>query len=976
MSFLKNNRKSSLFPFSGHHHIAVRMASSMHLVDSPPNMVLSGIAMDYKSTIHLPKTDFPMKADLARREPRQLAAWDHLGLYERVQAARHGASSFILHDGPPYANGRIHIGHALNKILKDIVVKSRLLAGHAAPFVPGWDCHGLPIEHQVMKEAGPKGRALDRLEVRRRCRAYAAKFIDIQREEFQRLGCLGDWAHPYLTMDPGYEAAIIREFGKCVKAGGVYKAKKPVLWCWKDETALAEAEVEYENHTSPSIYVKFPVRDPKGMFPLDPAGGPFVVIWTTTPWTLVANQAVTLHPTHLYRHVRTPAGELIMAQALIPACMKAFGYEPHDYTVLDGARAGRELEGVVCQHPWLDRQVPVILGEHVTLDQGTGCVHTAPGHGQEDYEVGLQYGLDVYAPVDQQGKFDAEAGEFSGQQVFAANDGIMARLGARGMLIKAETLTHSYPHCWRCKHPVIFRATDQWFISMEKNDLRGRALNAIDHAVVWIPKWGKDRIHGMIAGRPDWCISRQRAWGVPIVAFRCRQCRHLHYPPALIEHVAGLIERAPNGADHWFEQEAAALLPAGTQCPQCQGMIFDKESDILDVWFESGVSHAAVLKRRTGLRWPADLYLEGSDQHRGWFHSALLTALQTDGQPPYRAVLTHGFVVDGEGKKMSKSAGNVVAPQEVIQRHGAEILRLWVAAADYREDVRISPQILEQLVESYRKIRNTCRYLLSNLADFDPAVDRLPFLELEEIDRWALQRLQVVIEKIGAAYQDYEFHLVFHALNHFCAAELSAFYFDVLKDRLYCEGTRSRLRRSAQTALIELLQALTRLMAPILTFTAEEVWQSMPESWRGEAERASILLSRSPTARADVNDDRLAARWERLRTLREEVAKALEEARQAKTIGSPLEAAVALEVDPETRQLLDSYEAQLPSLFIVSEVTLAASAGKSRPVRVTVTRAPGRKCVRCWRYDPAVGEAADHPELCARCAPVVREMAA
>jgi isoleucyl-tRNA synthetase len=730
--------------------------------------------------------------------------------------------------------------------------------------------------------------------------------------------------------------------------------------------------------------VKFPVRDSRGKFRVDPAAGPSVVIWTTTPWTLVANQAIALHPTHIYRRVNTPAGELIIAQSLIQSCMKAFGFESN-HTVLDGAWAGRELEGVICQHPWLDRQSPVILGEHVTLDQGTGCVHTAPGHGQEDYEVGLKYGLEVYAPVNHQGKFESDAGAFSGQQVFKANPAIIEHLKERGALVAAETLTHSYPHCWRCKTPVIFRATEQWFISMEKNNLRTRALEAIDHAVTWIPKWGRDRIHGMIAGRPDWCISRQRAWGVPIVAFRCQQCRQLHYPPALIEHVADLIERNPNGADLWFEQEAAALLPPATRCPQCQGTAFVKESDILDVWFESGVSHAAVLKRRGELHWPAQLYLEGSDQHRGWFHSSLLTALQTDGRAPYDAVLTHGFVVDGEGKKMSKSAGNVVAPQEVIQKHGAEILRLWVAAADYREDVRISPQILEQLVESYRKIRNTCRYLLSNLADFNPAADRLPPAELEEIDRWALHRLQEVIEKITAAYRDYEFHLVIHTLNHFCAAELSAFYFDILKDRLYCEAKRGRLRRSAQTALYDLLQAITRLMAPILTFTAEEVWLAMPESWRPEAERATILMSRFPKIDPGLRDELVADRWGRVfLAVREVVSKKLEEARQARQIGSALEAAVAIRTDKELVQLLMQYPDHLPPLFIVSKVTVeerqpgdqtvALPYGVPAFLAVTITKAPGSKCARCWRYDPAVGQAADHPELCARCAPVVREL--
>ena len=938
--------------------------------------------MDYKSTILLPKTDFPMKADLARREPIQLAAWEQLGLYERVEASRRGQSPFILHDGPPYANGRIHIGHALNKILKDIVVKSRLLEGRAAPFVPGWDCHGLPIEHQVMKEAGPKGRALDRLEVRRRCRAYAAKFIDIQREEFQRLGCLGDWSHPYLTMEPGYEAAIIREFGKCVKAGGVYKAKKPVLWCWHDETALAEAEVEYENHTSPSIYVKFPfATDPKELangweVPFGPQVKQVsIVIWTTTPWTLPANQAVCTHPAFDYSFVETGDQVYVVASKLIDSFLKTCqlpGAVVHETT-----RRGNRIQGWRCRRPFSDELSPIVSGDFVTLDQGTGCVHIAPGHGQEDYGLSLHNPvLKVFAPVDNRGCFTDEVPEFQGQHVFEANPLIIQRLKEKKLLLNNtdDVLTHSYPHCWRCKNPVIFRATEQWFISMTTNDLRSRALHAIDRAVAWIPTWGRDRIYGMIAGRPDWCISRQRAWGVPIVAFRCQQCRRLHYPPELIDHVAGLIERATNGADLWFEQEAAALLPAGTRCPECRGDAFSKESDILDVWFESGVSHAAVLKRRTGLRWPADLYLEGSDQHRGWFHSSLLTALQTDGRPPYDAVLTHGFVVDGEGKKMSKSAGNVVAPQEVIQQHGAEILRLWVAAADYREDVRISPQILDQLVESYRKIRNTCRYLLGNLAGFDPAVDRLPVSELEEIDRWALHRLHEVTEQIGAAYREYEFHLVIHALNYFCAAELSAFYFDVLKDRLYCEGARSRVRRSARTALYDLLQAITRLMAPILTFTAEEVWQAMPDTWRPEAERAAILLTRFSSAPPDTKDDRLAARWGRLLALRDEVAKQLEAARQSKMIGSSLEAAVTLQVDPETLQWLAPYESHLPSFFIVSMVALTSSGETSRAVRVTVNRAPGSKCVRCWRYESAVGQAADHPGLCARCAPVVREM--
>ncbi|MEW6325670.1 MAG: isoleucine--tRNA ligase [Nitrospirota bacterium] len=927
--------------------------------------------MDYKSTIQLPKTAFPMKADLARREPQQLAAWEQMGLYAKTMEARKGAPAFVLHDGPPYSNGRIHIGHALNKILKDIVIKSKILEGRFTPFVPGWDCHGLPIEHQVMKEAGPQARSLDKGEIRRRCRAYAAKFMAIQREEFQRLGCLGDWAHPYLTMEPGYEAAIIRELGKCAAAGGVYKAKKPVLWCWQDETALAEAEVEYEDDTSPSIYVKFPVKNPKGR---DGLAGTFVVIWTTTPWTLVANQAITLHPMFQYRRVQTPAGELIIAQNLVAPCMKAFGYADHDYKILDGSWTGQELEGVICRHPWIDRDVPLIVGEHVTLDQGTGCVHTAPGHGQEDYEVGLKYGLPVYAPVDHQGNFTPEAGPFAGQHVFKANPAIIALLKERNMLLKEESLAHSYPHCWRCKSPVIFRATDQWFISMMKNHLRQRALKEIDQTT-WIPAWGRDRIHGMVQNRPDWCISRQRAWGVPIVAFRCRRCQRVHSDQALIEHVAGLVEQSPEGSDLWFTKEAEALLPPGYAC--CNERQFDKEMDILDVWFESGVSHAAVLKRRPELSaaggWPADLYLEGSDQHRGWFHSSLLAALQTDGRAPYQAVLTHGFVVDGEGRKMSKSAGNVVAPQEVIERHGAEILRLWVAAADYREDVRISPQILEQLVETYRKIRNTCRYLLGNLADFDPAADRVTPDQMDEIDRWALHRLQEVMARVGDAYRQYEFHLVLHTLNHFCAAELSALYFDILKDRLYCDGRRSRSRRAAQTVLYDLLQAIIRLMAPVLSFTADEVWQAMPDAWRPQNGRESALLARFSDVALLEPDPSWADKWGPLMAIREEVAKALEAARQSKTIGGSLDAAVELTVDQPTLARLQSHEAMLPSFFIVSQVVLRPSLDGTRAVRVA--KAPGRKCVRCWRYDPAVGAAADHPELCQRCAAVVRDLA-
>ncbi len=941
--------------------------------------------MEYKESLNLPKTEFPMKANLIQKEPQILALWERDHVYESRQGLNRDGSKYILHDGPPYANGRIHIGHALNKILKDFVVKSKAMEGFSAPFVPGWDCHGLPIEHQVMKDLGSKKQGISRTEIRRLCREYAEKYIDIQRAEFKRLGVLGDWDHPYRTMDPAYEAAIIREFAKVVGRGAVYRAKKPVLWCPNDETALAEAEVEYEDHTSPSIYVKFPVVNPQGRFPIDSAQGTFAIIWTTTPWTLVANQAISVHPRFVYRFVKTPMGELIVAQELIESCMKAFGLKPSDYTITEGAFAGQELADtltgspVICRHPWLNINVPIILGEHVTKDQGTGCVHTAPGHGQEDYEVGRRYGLSVYAPVDARGRFTEEAGAFSGQNVFESSKAIISLLKQRDMLLKEESITHSYPHCWRCKKPVIFRATVQWFISMETKELRRRALDGIDKNVNWIPKWGRDRIYGMIENRPDWCISRQRAWGVPIVAFACLDCKELLFTPEVVNHVADRMERE-GGSDIWFSKSADELLPKGMSCPKCKGSRFAKENDILDVWFESGVSHAAVLKTRPELSWPADLYLEGSDQHRGWFHSALLTSLLTEGQPPYKAVLTHGFVVDGAGKKMSKSAGNVVAPQEVIAQYGAEILRLWIAATDFREDVRISREILTHLVEAYRKIRNTCRFLLSNLYDYDPARDSVPDEALQEIDRWALHRLHELIGRIRRSYSGFEFHTVFHSLNNYCAVDLSALYLDILKDRLYADGARSPSRRAAQGVLFEILLSVTRLMAPILSFTAEEIWAHIPRTQR---DTESVHLSRLPEAKAGRIDRELGSRWERWLTLREEVAKALEVKRNEKVIGASQEAQVSLFASGETYDFLRRNESQLVPLLLVSKVelrrleeTTKSEIGMMSPVvpslGITAARSEDPRCARCWNYRDTVGRNSDHPLLCQRCVVVIR----
>ena len=944
--------------------------------------------MDYKNTLNLPKTEFPMKANLPHREPELLAWWDQERLYDRIQAARHDAPLYVLHDGPPYANGRIHIGHAFNKILKDIIIKSKTMAGFRVPYVPGWDCHGLPIEHQVLKDLGSKHKDLDTLSIRTRCREYADKFYRVQRDEFRRLGVQGDWDHPYLTMDPAYEAAIIREFGKFVRKGGVYKGLKPVLWCTVDRTALAEAEVEYAEHTSPSIYVKFPVVHP------DLSGLPFtlpngsevsVVIWTTTPWTLPANQAVCLNPDFDYAFVQVGLDVLLIAHKLVDAVAKACEWS--DFRLL-GVVSGRILfeERWVCRRPVSEGHSPLLLGDFVTLEQGTGCVHIAPGHGQEDYGVGMAYNshvseaeaLQVFAPVDDRGCFTTEVPAFAGQYVLQANPHIIDHLQTTGRLVGQGAIVHSYPHCWRCKNPVIFRATEQWFVSMATNDLRARALAEIER-VQWIPPWGRDRIHGMISSRPDWCLSRQRAWGTPIPGFTCTACRVVFVDPDVIDHIADLI--ATHGADYWFTQPASGLIPTGTKCPSCGGQSFEKERDILDVWFESGVSYAAVLQGRVEPSgqgwWPADLYLEGSDQHRGWFHSALLAGVMTDDRAPYHAVLTHGFVVDGAGKKMSKSAGNVVAPQDVIQQSGAEILRLWVSAQDYREDLRISKEILTHLSEAYRKIRNTCRFLLSNLHDFEPSRDIVAFDRLPELDRWALLRLGELIPRVRAAYDQFEFHTVFHALNNFCSVDMSAMYLDILKDRLYTFHQNHPLRRGSQTVLLEVLTTLTKLMAPVLAFTAEEIWRMLPETVKSGQDRLSVHVTTFPQGNDRWQDGDLAKRWDRLLAVRAVAQGALEHQRREKVIGSSLEATVVLTVGPELYQSLRAYEADLPTLMIVSHVDLIAGEHVSEAghlvydaqlgLGVDVCKAEGVKCERCWNYRTTVGCSEPHSTLCRRC---------
>jgi isoleucyl-tRNA synthetase len=936
--------------------------------------------MDYKATLNLPQTSFPMKANLPEREPQMLAVWEREGLYARIQEARRGDPLYILHDGPPYANGRIHIGHALNKILKDVIVKSKTMEGFRAPYLPGWDCHGLPIEHQVLKDLGEKKKTLSKVEIRKRCREYAEKFYQVQRDEFRRLGVLGAWEQPYLTMNPAYEATILREFGKFVEKGSVYKGLKPVLWCVVDETALAEAEVEYEDHTSPSIYVKFTLVNPPRELGIEQAGIKSVsmVIWTTTPWTLPANQAVAVHPEFDYAFVQRGDEVFIIAEKLVPSVSKACDFP--DYKILF-KRVGADIASVSSKihyrRPFSNHVSPVLLAEFVTLDQGTGCVHIAPGHGQEDYVLALSSNailpkheqLNIFAPLDNTGRFTQEVPEFAGQNVFKANPAIIVRLKALGLLLGEDKLTHSYPHCWRCKNPVIFRATEQWFVAMEKNNLRQLALEQIDQ-VCWIPKWGRERIYGMIQNRPDWCLSRQRTWGTPIPAFVCTVCGTVLKDPAVIEHIARLVEKA--GAEMWFEKTAPELLPPGTKC-ECGGMIFEKENDILDVWFESGVSYAAVLKPRDW--WPADLYLEGSDQHRGWFHSSLLAGITTDDRPPYKAVLTHGFVVDGEGKKMSKSAGNVVAPQEVIKQYGAEILRLWVAAQDYREDLRISPAILAHLVDAYRKIRNTCRFLISNLYDFDPTVHRVAFQQLPELDRWALLQLDELIGRVGRAYESFEFHVIFHELNNFCSVQMSATYLDILKDRLYTFAKNASSRRGSQTVLFDILTDVTRLMAPILAFTAEEIWQTIPGSQLGAD---SVHLMHFPKQQPERQNPELEKRWEQLLAVRGDVQAALEVQRREKVIGAPLEAKVVLEATKEKYEFLKQYEAELPALFIVSQVELrqAHEGAEGSRIAVIVQKAEGEKCQRCWNYRSTVGNNPAHPTLCDRCCEVVAADAA
>jgi isoleucyl-tRNA synthetase len=921
--------------------------------------------MDYKDTLNLPQTDFPMKANLSVREPEILKKWYDMGLYERLREMAAGRPRYILHDGPPYANGNIHLGTALNKILKDMIVKSRQMSGMDAVYVPGWDCHGLPIEHQVDKELGKKKAEISLSEIRTLCRRYAEKYVDIQRNEFKRLGVLGQWDNPYLTMSYDYEATIVRELGRFFRAGSVIRSKKPVYWCTNCMTALAEAEVEYHDHKSPSIYVKFPLTpESLSKFPELSGRQAYVLIWTTTPWTLPANQAIALHPEFTYVAAAVDGEVWILAEGLIENVMGLMHIK--DYEVIRTIKPS-ELSGLKTRHPFAERDSVIVLGTHVTLDAGTGAVHTAPGHGREDYDMALEYGLDVYSPVDDAGRFTSDVPFFAGQFVFDANQSVIAKLKEDGKLLLQADIVHSYPHCWRCKKPVIFRATPQWFISMDKNGLRRKALDWIDR-VQWIPGWGRDRIYNMVANRPDWCISRQRSWGVPISVFRCVDCGTYISSQEVFDHVAALFEK--EGADAWFAHPVDELLPAGLACPECCGAKFDKEMDILDVWFDSGTSSAAVLERRPELGMPADLYLEGSDQHRGWFHSSLLAAVGTRNIAPYKTVLTHGFVVDGQGYKMSKSLGNVIAPEQIIRQYGAELLRLWVSAEDYRDDIRISPDILKRLSEAYRRIRNTCRFLLGNLYDFNPEADSVPYDQMDELDRFALYQLQDLMQKVRQAYDRFEFHRIYHALHNYCVVDLSSFYLDILKDRLYTSPASSVARRSAQTVIHSILLAVVRLMAPILSFTAEEIWLRMQHR-----PAPSVHMEPFPEVDSNLKDEELNARWMKILAVRNEVLRVLEAARRDKVIGHPLDARVRLALPPGLDKEFEGGEELFRSVFIVSQVTIEPESALPSPaegvdlpgLKIRVETASGEKCERCWVRSDMVGKFPDQPKICDRC---------
>jgi len=920
---------------------------------------------DYGKTLNLPQTEFPMRGNLPAKEPEILNFWKDVEIYEKVQKNNSGKAKFILHDGPPYANGNIHLGHTLNKILKDIIVKYRSQNGYDAPYVPGWDTHGLPIELQAIKDLSLNRHEIDKVKFRQHCQEYALKYVEVQKEQFKRLGVRGDWGNPYITLQPEFEAEQIGVFGEMAKKGYIYKGLKPVHWCAQCETALAEAEIEYHDKRSPSIYVKFPVKDADGKFEEENS---FVVIWTTTPWTLPANMAIALHPDFEYQLIKVGDERLLIAKDLVKSVLDAAG-GTGEYEVVKDFK-GQDLEGVLCRHPFMDRDSLIILGEHVTLEQGTGCVHTAPGHGADDFIVGKAYGLDVISPLDDKGTFTEEAGQFAGVKADAANKLIAEELDKLGFLLNLSFINHQYPHCWRCKSPTMFRATEQWFASID--GFRQETLAEIDK-VQFIPSWGRDRIYNMVADRGDWCISRQRTWGVPIPIFYCQDCNKEIINDTTIAHIQELFRK--HGSDIWFAKEAEDLVPPGFTCSGCGRTNFRKETDIMDVWFDSGSSHKAVLTTRDDLVWPADLYLEGSDQHRGWFNSSLSTSVATTGKAPYKAVLTHGFLVDEKGRKMSKSLGNGIDPLEVIEQLGADILRLWVGSADYRSDVAVSSGILKQVTETYRKIRNTFRYMLGTLYDFEYEQHKVSYEGLTELDKWALMKLAKLINRVTKAYDDYEFHVVYHGVHNFCTVDMSAFYLDVVKDRLYTSKPNSLERRAAQTVIYEACTALVKMLTPILAFTTEEVWSHLPQ----KDKELSVQLAGWPQFNAEYLDSVLEAKWDKILAVREVVTKQLEETRRAKVIGHSLNASIEIYADNNWYSFLKEIEKDLSGIFIVSKVVIvteekleeaAEAVFRSEELKglaVKVTQAPGEKCERCWTYTEDVGQYPEHPTICSRC---------
>ena len=918
---------------------------------------------DYKDTLNLPQTAFPMKASLAQREPQRIVQWQERGLYQKIRSTSAGRPMFILHDGPPYANGDLHLGHAVNKVLKDIIVKSRTLDGFDAPYVPGWDCHGLPIELNVEKKVGKPGVKVSAAEFRQKCRDYAAGQVDRQRQDFVRMGVFGDWDNPYLTMDFQFEADIVRTLGRIIDNGHLHKGFKPVHWCLDCGSALAEAEVEYQDKRSTAVDVAFVAMDPAAISAAcgsDYSGEIAVAIWTTTPWTLPANMAVCLHPELDYVLLAGKGRALVVAEELAPKVAARYGLPAAEIL---GRCKGRALEHQLLRHCYQQRQVPVILGDHVTTEAGTGAVHTAPAHGQDDFVVGEIYGIEVYNPVAGNGVYLPETEFFAGQHVLKVDQAMVELLTARGVLLHSEHYDHSYPHCWRHKTPIIFRATPQWFISMQQNGLLQGALDAVEQ-VQWIPDWGKARIDGMLAQRPDWCISRQRTWGSPITLFIHRQTGELHPRTAeLIEAVALLIEQ--RGIEAWFELEPSELLGAEAED-------YDKVSDTLDVWFDSGVTHACVLRRREGLQSPADIYLEGSDQHRGWFQSSLLTGIGAFGAAPYKQVLTHGFTVDAQGRKMSKSLGNVIAPTSVMNDLGADILRLWVAATDYRGELTVSDEIFKRTADSYRRIRNTARFLLSNLSGFDPAADALPFDELLSLDRWAVDRAARLQDEIVQAYEGYQFHLIYQKLHNFCSNDLGGFYLDVIKDRQYTTRADSRARRSAQTALYHIAEALVRWVAPILSFTAEEIWENLP----GSRPESVFLVQWYDQLHTLAGDEAMGRDyWQQVMAVRAAVNREIEVQRAAGLVRGSLDTAVTLFVSPQLQALLEQLADELRFVLITSAATLqplasaadAAAATELAGLRLQVSVAEEEKCERCWHRRPDVGSHSVHPTLCARC---------